>query len=135
MTLPMARLTGILARLVAGSTIALAVTFLVAPYARAQDGQAKSSSTKPDSAKKAKSDSSKKKKDKGNDSTPKTPKLPDAPLFKGSGLFEATMKFNIKAVKKEKGDKAPWHAATLSYADSAAPGGNRVVPVRVRTRG
>src|SRR5215203_4644678 len=115
MTLPMARLTGILARVVAGSTIAAAVTLLATPAARAQNGPAKSASTKPDSAKKAKSDSSKRKdKDKDNDSTPKAPKLPAAPLFKTNAVLEATLKFNIKAVKKEKGDNAPWHAAVLS---------------------
>ena len=133
MTLPMARLTGILARVVAGSTVpvvavAAAVTFATPPATHAQNGPAKAASQKADSGKKEK-------KDKANDSTPKAPKLPDAPLFKGNALFEATLKFNIKAVKKDKGETAPWHAATLSYADTSAPGGTRVVPLRVRTRG
>lgn len=132
MTRPMARLTGILARFVAGSTVAAAVTLLATPAMHAQSGPVKSGGS--NSPKKEKSDSSKKK-DKDNDSTPKAPKLPDAPLFKTSAIMEATLKFNIKAVKKDKGDEAPWHAATLSYADPSAPGGSRVVPVRVRTRG
>ena len=134
MMIPMARLTGILVRLAAGSTVAAALLFIAAPATHAQSGAAKSASAKPDSAKKSKSDSSKKK-NKANDTTPKAPKLPNAPLFKSDAVFEATLKFNIKAVKKEKGDKAPWHAATLTYADSVATGGTRVVPLRVRTRG
>lgn len=133
MTHPMARLSGILARFVACSTVAVvavtaAVTFLATPAARAQSGPTKSASAKSDSTKKEK-------KDKTNDSTTKAPKLPNAPLFKTNAVLDATLKFNIKAVKKDKGDEAPWHAATLSYADTSAPGGNRVVPVRVRTRG
>ena len=125
MTLPMARLSGILARLVAGSTVA--VMFVAVQPVSAQGAQAKAAS--------AKADSGKKKKDKANDTTPKTPKMPDAPLFKSSAVFEATLKMNIKAVKKDKGENAPWHAATLMYADSSATGGSRTVPLRVRTRG
>lgn len=69
------------------------------------------------------------------DSGPKAPKLPNSPLFRSQALLDVTFTLNIKAIKKDKGDKAPWHSATLSYADSKAPGGTRVVPVRARTRG
>lgn len=75
------------------------------------------------------------KKAKAADSTPKAPKLPDSPLFRGTSVLDVTFTTNLKALKKDKGDKAPWHAATLSYADSGAPQGQRVVPVRARTRG
>ncbi len=71
----------------------------------------------------------------GQEAPPKAVKPPDSPLFKSEALFDVTLKMNIKTVKKDKGDKAPWRAATLSYADADAPGGNRVVPLRVRTRG
>ncbi len=75
------------------------------------------------------------KKAKAADSTPKAPKLPDSPLFRGTSVLDVTFTTNLKALKKDKGDKAPWHAATLAYADSTAPQGQRVVPVRARTRG
>ena len=75
------------------------------------------------------------KKAKVADTTPKAPKLPDAPLFHDVAVLDVTFTTNLKALKRDKGEQAPWHAATLSYADSSAPQGRRVVPVRARTRG
>lgn len=69
------------------------------------------------------------------DTTPKAPKLPDAPLFKSEALIDATLTTNFKAVRKDKSETAPWHAATISYTDNSATGGKRTVPLRVRTRG
>ena len=85
-------------------------------------------------AKGTKSDAPKAKKA-DNDTTPKVPKAPDSPLFKSESVIDATLTANFKAVKKDKSETAPWHAATIAYADSDAPGGKRVVPLRVRTRG
>lgn len=59
----------------------------------------------------------------------------DSPLFHGEGPLAVTLISNLKALKKDKGDEAPWHTATISYADPGAPQGLRVSPVRVRTRG
>ena len=68
------------------------------------------------------------------DST-KAEKLPNPKLFKSDSVFDVTFTANIGKLRGDKGDKAPYRIATLSYADSAAPDGKRVVPVRVRTRG
>ncbi|MCC6245877.1 MAG: hypothetical protein IT353_23795 [Gemmatimonadaceae bacterium] len=67
--------------------------------------------------------------------TAKVPKAPGSAFFRDSTLFEVTFTTNLRALKRDKGDKAPWHAATLTYADNGAPDGKRVVPVRARTRG
>ena len=75
------------------------------------------------------------KKAKVADTTPKAPKLPDAPLFRDVSVLDVTFTTNLKALKRDKSEQAPWHAATIAYADSDAPGGKRVVPLRVRTRG
>lgn len=100
-----------------------AVCSLMATTVHAQAKAAKSA--KPDKPKKAES----------ADSTPKPAKLPDSPLFRSEAVFDVTLTTNLKGLKRDKGDNAPYHAATLSYADSAAPGGTRTVPLRVRTRG
>lgn len=65
----------------------------------------------------------------------KQSKGPDSPLFHGESAIEMTLTFNIKELKKDKGDESPWHAATIAYADAKAPEGKHVAPVRVRTRG
>ena len=83
----------------------------------------------------AKTDSAKKSKKATTDTTPKVAKLPNSPLFRSQSLMEVTFTTNIKAIRKDKGDKAPWHAATLSYSDTSSQSGTRVVPVRARTRG
>jgi hypothetical protein len=63
------------------------------------------------------------------------PKDPDSRLFRSEEVVAVTFTTNLKALRKDKGDQAPWHAATVSYSDSSAPNGQRVVPVRARTRG
>lgn len=116
----------VLARLALCSALAAAGTLAVSPSVQAQGAPPKA---------KAPKDSAKKKDKAADDTMPKVAKLPDSPLFKSQAVFDVTLKMNIKAVKKDRADNGPWHAASLSYADSGAPGGTRVVPVRVRTRG
>lgn len=78
-----------------------------------------------------------KKKPKTNDSTSaaeaekKPYKLP--PLFTSEKPIAVTLTMNIKAVRKDRGADAPYHAATMSYTDSA--GTVVTVPMRARTRG
>jgi len=54
-------------------------------------------------------------------------------LFRSETPLTATFTLNIKQIRKERGDNAPWHAATISYPDSAS--GLVTVPMRARTRG
>ncbi len=98
-------------------------------------GVAQDAPPKTKAPKAAKSDSAKKKSKSEADSTGKVEKLPDSPLFKSSAPLEVTLTTNLKSLRRDKGDKAPYHPATLSYADKDAPGGTRLVPLRVRTRG
>jgi len=58
-------------------------------------------------------------------------KLP--PLFASEKPLAITLTLNIKAVRKDRGAEAPYHAASLSYTDSA--GSVITVPMRARTRG
>ena len=81
-----------------------------------------------------KTDAAKKPKVK-SDTFPKVPKLPDSPLFKSIEPMEVTLTLNLKQIKRDRNDKAPWRQATLSYSDTNSPNDKRVVPVRVRTRG
>lgn len=54
-------------------------------------------------------------------------------FFQSEAPIAATLTLNIKQITRDKGDNAPWRAATLSYL---GPDSARVaVPVRVRTRG
>ena len=54
-------------------------------------------------------------------------------LFMSEKLLAVTLTMNIKAVRKDRGAEAPYHAATMSYTDSA--GAVITVPMRTRTRG
>ncbi|MBL0170392.1 MAG: hypothetical protein IPP90_06590 [Gemmatimonadaceae bacterium] len=121
----MRRLPGVFVRFVAGVSVVAA--FMAPPTAGAQDA--------PPKMKLSKADTAKKKPKAATDTTPKVEKLPDSPLFRSQSLMEVTFTVNIKAIRKDKGDKAPWHAATLSYADTSSQSGKRTVPVRARTRG
>ena len=56
-----------------------------------------------------------------------------SPFFRSETPLAITFTANIRQLRKEKGDKAPWHAATLTYTDSA--GKPIAVPTTVRTRG
>lgn len=78
-----------------------------------------------------------KKKAKTNDSSStaekekKPYKLPQ--LFTSETPIAVTLTMNIKAVRKDRGADAPYHAATMSYTDST--GTVVTVPMRARTRG
>lgn len=76
--------------------------------------------------------------------TPKTPKLdslgntalkkPSNPrLFRSETPFDVTLTINMKTIKRDKQQNAPWRTATISYVDSA--GKTVVVPIRAKTRG
>ncbi len=69
------------------------------------------------------------------DTATKAPKPDNAPLFRETAVLNATFTANLKTLRKDKADEAPWRQATLSYADPEAPNGLRVSPVRARTRG
>ena len=56
-----------------------------------------------------------------------------APIFTARAPLQLTLTVNIRQLRRDKGQTAPWRAATISYADSA--GQPVAVPVRVRTRG
>jgi len=61
-----------------------------------------------------------------------TPYKPTA-LFRSSDLIEMTLTMNVRQIKKDRKEDAPWRAATLSYKN--LEGANAEVPARVRTRG
>ena len=126
----MRRRSGVLVLVHVALLSALAVA-LIPPHAMAAQG----APPKGKAPKSAKTDSAKKSPKAKTDTTPKVAKLPNSPLFRSQSLMEVTFTTNIKAIRKDKGDKAPWHAATLSYADTNSQSGKRVVPVRARTRG
>ena len=72
---------------------------------------------------------------------PKEPKEPKEPkgetevpvLYRSETPLAITFRTNIKQIRRDKGEDAPWRWASLSYKDSS---GKAVeVPVRVRTRG
>lgn len=105
--------------------------------AQAAPPKASKKSATNDSAKAAKTPKVKAPKDSTSpkNTVAKAPKLPGSAFFRDTTLFEVAFTTNLRALKRDKGDKAPWHAATLSYADSSAPNGMRVVAARARTRG
>ena len=57
-----------------------------------------------------------------------------AKFYESEDPMEATLTFNIKRVKGDKGDDAPWRSATLSYtpAGASAPVS---LPIQVKTHG
>ena len=63
------------------------------------------------------------------DTTPYKPTV----LFRSSDLIEMTLTMNVRQIKKDRKEDAPWRAATLSYKN--LEGANAEVPARVRTRG
>lgn len=64
----------------------------------------------------------------------KTPKkAPNPRLFRSETPFDITLTLNIKQIKKDKQQDAPWRTAVISYTDSAGKKVN--VPLRVKTRG
>lgn len=67
------------------------------------------------------------------DST-KTPKKPANPrLFRSETPLDITLTLNIKQIKRDKQQNAPWRTATVSYTDST--GKKITVPIRAKTRG
>jgi hypothetical protein len=78
----------------------------------------------------------KKKKSEGGVSTPK--KVFDtaavAEFFKDPTPLPITLTFNAKRLRGDKGDNAPWRAATLTYTppNASAPA---TIPIKVKTRG
>lgn len=76
--------------------------------------------------------------------TPKSPKLdsagnavvkkaPNPRLFRSELPFDVTLTLNLKQIKRDKQQDAPWRTATMSYTDST---GKKVsVPIRAKTRG
>jgi hypothetical protein len=88
----------------------------------------------------------KEKKDKAEKApkTPKTPKLdsagnavakkaPNPRLFRSELPFDVTLTLNMKQIKRDKQQDAPWRTASMSYTDSS---GKKVsVPIRAKTRG
>jgi hypothetical protein len=68
------------------------------------------------------------------DSVAATPRKPPNPrLFRSEVPFDVTLTLNLRQIRKDKQQDAPWRSATLSYEDTA---GRMVsVPLRVKTRG
>lgn len=54
-------------------------------------------------------------------------------FFRSETPFDVTLTLNIKQIKRDKQQDAPWRTATLSYTDSV--GKKVTVPLRVKTRG
>lgn len=65
---------------------------------------------------------------------PKEPKVPKVPrLFRSEEPIAVTFTTNIRQIRRDKSEKAPWRWGALTYQDSA--GKPAQVPVRARTRG
>ena len=60
-------------------------------------------------------------------------KLKVPPFFRSEAPLAVTLTTNIRQLRKDKGDKAPWHAATVATTDST--GKPVVVSTTARTRG
>ncbi|MBL0940466.1 MAG: hypothetical protein IBJ03_16345 [Gemmatimonadaceae bacterium] len=65
--------------------------------------------------------------------TPADKKLPNPRLFRSEEVVNITLSLNMRQIKRDKGDDAPWRDATIRYKD--AQGKEVVVPLRARTRG
>jgi hypothetical protein len=61
-----------------------------------------------------------------------TPYKPTA-LFSSNRPLEATLTLNLRQIKKDRKEEAPWRAAALAY--KGADGATVEIPARVRTRG
>ena len=62
-----------------------------------------------------------------------SPEKPAGVFFRSETPVDVTLTTNIRQLRGDKSDKAPWRWATLSYVDSA--GKTVTVPVQTRTRG
>ena len=72
------------------------------------------------------------------DAKPKEEKVPTGEkqvpvLFTSEAPIPVTFRVNMKQIRRDKGENAPWRWGSLSYQDSA--GKSVEVPLRVRTRG
>ncbi|HLE55451.1 MAG TPA: hypothetical protein VJB15_00065, partial [Rhodothermia bacterium] len=65
----------------------------------------------------------------------KAPKAPrdQGDFFKSEKPVAITLTTNLGRVRKDKGEKKPWRAGTITWVDSA--GKEHLVPVKLRTRG
>jgi hypothetical protein len=54
-------------------------------------------------------------------------------FYSSTDALVVTLTTNIKRIRGDKSEKAPWRSATLSYTDAA--GKSVVIPTRIRTRG
>jgi hypothetical protein len=78
-----------------------------------------------------KKDKGKKDKDKKEEKDPKPEKEVPA-FFRSESPLAVTLTTNIKQIRKDKGDDAPWRWASLTYDSAGKPA---QMPVKVRTRG
>ena len=63
----------------------------------------------------------------------KTKKVRTTTFFDTEDPVDVTLSINLKQIRGDKGDDAPWRGATLSYAD---PSGKKIeIPIKARTRG
>ena len=68
------------------------------------------------------------------DKAPKTPGEKRVPsFFQSEAPIALTFTTNVRQIRRDKGESAPWREATLTYQDSANQ--PAVVPVKARTRG
>ncbi len=91
----------------------------------AQDKKKDAKDKTPKAAKAAKTPS--------GDSAKAPKKVPNPRLFRSETPLDITLTLNIKQIKKDKQQDAPWRTAVISYTDSAGKKVN--VPLRVKTRG
>lgn len=66
------------------------------------------------------------------EAAPAAKKPPNPRLFRSEAPLEATLTLNTRQIRKDRGQDAPWRAATLAWRED---GKAVTVPVRVRTRG
>jgi len=73
----------------------------------------------------------------GKDGKPKPVKAARGPAMffnaTGEGPLEVTLKTNMKRIRGDKGDEAPWRQGTLSYSN--LDGKQVTIPVQLKTRG
>ncbi len=116
-------------------TAVLLVVAPVTPFAQppAKKASTKTATQKVDSGKTEKPKKAKTATATLGDSALPSSKLKSPRFFRSETPLAITLTTNIRQLKKEKGDQAPWHAATVSFVDSS--GKTTSVPTTVRTRG
>jgi len=106
--------------------IAVAATFIVTPGTMAAQDKKKDDKDKATKAEKAAKTPS-------GDSAKAPKKVPNPRLFRSEMPFDITLTLNMKQIKKDRQQDAPWRTAAISYTDTA--GKTVTVPLRVKTRG